>query len=79
MKNINTFKIIEVARGNLSMYGNPSYILTVENEQGEILTGKTASNSALGYEACYSWENTTKKLQYHYTKSGNLIFDYLKK
>lgn len=71
------FKILNIERGNNSYYGNPSYYLTVENENGEILRGKTASNASVAYAICYSMEGKVRTFTYHYTKNGNMIFDYM--
>lgn len=70
------FKVVTVKRGNNSIYGNPSYFLTVETENGEQITGRTASDAAIGYELGYSHEGKTLNFDYHYTATGNLIFDY---
>lgn len=70
-------KIIKVEKRNNSYYGNPSYQLTVQTENGEILIGKTATNAVLGYEVSWAWEGDWKVLAYHFTKSGNCIFDRL--
>lgn len=72
-----TLRILKVERLNNSIYGNPCYHLIVEDEEGEILTGKTATNAVLGYEVSYTWEGEKKVLAYHYTKNGNIIFDRL--
>ncbi len=72
-----SFRILKVEKLNNSMYGNPCRRLIVEDEEGEILTGKTATNAKLGYEVADTWEGEKKVIAYHYTKSGNLIFDRL--
>lgn len=72
-------KILKVEKRNNSYYGNPSYQLTVQTEDGEILVGKTATNAILGYEVSWTWEGDWKVLAYHFTKSGNCIFDRLTK
>lgn len=70
-------KILKVEKRNNSYYGNPSYQLTVQTEDGEVLVGKTATNAVLGYEVSWTWEGEWKVLAYHFTKSGNCIFDRL--
>ena len=77
MKMESTFKILKIERLNNSFYGNPRYRLTVEDENGEILTGKTETNASLGYAVDYNWKGEKKVIEYHYTKGGNLIFDRL--
>lgn len=72
-------KILKAKRRNNSYCGNPSYQLTVQTEDGEILVGKTATNAILGYEVSWTWEGDWKVLAYHFTKNGNCIFDRLTK
>ena len=72
-----TFRILKIEKLNNSIYGNPCRRLIVEDEEGEILTGKTATNAVLGWEVSWTWEGESKTLVYHYTKNGNLIFDRL--
>ena len=68
-------KILKVERRNNSYYGNPSYQLITQTEDGETLIGKTATNATLGYEVSWTWEGEWKVLAYHFTKNGNCIFD----
>lgn len=68
-------KILKVEKLNNSIYGNPCRRLTTETEDGKVLIGKTATNSALGWEVSYTWEGDWKVLAYHFTKCGNCIFD----
>lgn len=70
-------KILKVGKRNNSHYGNPSYQLIVQTEDGEVLIGKTATNAILGYQVSWTWEGDWKVLAYHFTKSGNCIFDRL--
>lgn len=72
------FIIKELRRGNNSYYGNPSYFITAENEHGETVTGRTASNAAIGYALGYTYEGRAVNMEYHYTRGGSLIFDYLR-
>lgn len=68
-------KILKVEKLNNSIYGNPCRRLITETEDGKILIGKTATNAVLGYEVSWTWEGDWKVLAYHFTKSGNCIFD----
>ena len=68
-------KILKVEKRNNSYYGNPSYQLTVQTENGEVFVGRTSTNAALAYDISYTWEGEWKILAYHFTKSGNCIFD----
>lgn len=70
-------KILKVEKLNNSIYGNPSYRLVVANKYDDVFVGKTATNAVLGYEVSYTWEGEWKVLAYHFTKSGNCIFDRL--
>lgn len=72
------FKIKALERLNNSYYGNPAFRIIAENEHGEEVTGRTASNAAIGYALGYTHEGRTVSMSYHYTRGGSLIFDYLK-
>lgn len=79
MKSLNdTFKVISISRLNNSYYGNPRYSLTLSNASGETLTGITASNALIGYRLCYLHIGQIFNFDYHITKSGNIIFDYMR-
>ena len=67
-------KILNVERAKNSYYGNPSFYLVVLTEDGECISGKTASNAVIGYEISCNWKNQEKFLAYHFTKNGNCIF-----
>ncbi len=75
MEKIKTLKIVNLERRNNSIYGNPSWMICAIDGDGKCYYGKTASNALIGYEL--SWTDEGKKMQlvYHFTKSGNLIFD----
>lgn len=73
------FKIVDLSRLNNSYYGNPAYMIEAETESGERWTGRTASNAMIAYELGSSSVGESFELFYHFTKNGNLIFDYLKK
>lgn len=72
------FTIKALERLNNSYYGNPAYKITAENENGETITGRTASNATIGYQLGYTYEGRTVSMCYHTTRGGSLIFDYLK-
>jgi hypothetical protein len=65
-------------RGNSSIYGNPSYYAEFETPNGETISGKTASNAACAY-GISNYENGRRlaTIEYHETRSGNIIFDYI--
>lgn len=70
-----TFKILELKRRNNSTVGNPSWAIVAIDENGEQYEGRTKANAKIGYILAYQHEGKNMQLAYHYTKSGNLIFD----
>ena len=77
-KSINqNLKLIEHKRLNNSYYGNPKYLCYFENENGEIITGKTATNASVAY-CITNYLNTFNVFVTHFTTNGNLIIDYAK-
>lgn len=70
-------KIKDVQFRNRSVYGNPSYYITFENETGEIIKGYTAPNA----ECAYGCKNPDLRefayIVYHMTKSGKVVIDYI--
>ena len=61
---------------NCSRYGNPKYYAVFTSENGETLSGKTATDAACAY-AFLNNQNATRKVTYHITRNGNIIFDYI--
>ena len=61
---------------NRSCYGNPRYYGVFTNERGETLVGKTAANAACAY-GFLNYQNAPRKVTYHITRNGNIIFDYI--
>ena len=76
-KKVETMEIRKVERLKNSYYGNPRYliIVTLPEKNNDILIGNTASNAMIGYEIGYSSEGKTFKIEYHYTKRNNVVFD----
>lgn len=75
-KSINqNLKLIEYKRLKPSYFGNPKYFCTFENEKGEIITAKTATNAGVGY-CITNFFNKYQTFATHYTNAGNLIIDY---
>lgn len=62
---------------NCSCYGNPAYYAEFINDNGETLKGRTASNADCAY-GFLNWQEKPRKITYHITKHGNVIFDYIK-
>ena len=59
-----------------SYYGNPAYFGIFENGSGEHLEGRTASNASCAY-GFLNYPDKPRKIKYHITKKGNVIFDYI--
>ena len=70
-------KIKEVTFRNRSVYGNPSYYITFENETGEEIMGYTSPNA----DCAYGCKNPDLKefayIEYHTTKSGKIVINYI--
>ena len=62
---------------NCSRYGNPKYYAVFTSENGETLAGKTATDAACAY-GFLNYQNAPRKVTYHITRNGNVIFDYIK-
>ena len=63
-------------RLNSSCYGNPAYYGEFINSDGETLKGRTASDAACAYGFLNEIEKP-RKITYHVTRTGNVIFDYV--
>ena len=70
-------KIKDVTFRNRSVYGNPSYYITFENEEGEEITGYTAPNSSCAYGCKNPDLREFAYIEYHSTKSGKIVIDYI--
>ena len=70
-------KIKDVKFRNRSVYGNPSYYITFENEEGETIKGYTAANAACAYGAKNPELREFAYIEYHSTKSGKVVIDYI--
>lgn len=69
-------KLTYYERLNCSCYGNPRFYGEFTSESGEMLTGKTAVNAACAY-GFLNCQNEPRKITYHTTRNGNIIFDYI--
>jgi len=69
--------IEKLTRLNNSYCGNPAWRVGFTTDNGDYLSGRTATNSMAGY--CLSWYDNGKKFKctYHYTKADNLIINRL--
>ena len=70
-------KIKDVQFRNRSVYGNPSYYITFEDETGEEITGYTAANSSCAYGCKNPYLKEFAYIEYHATKSGKIVIDYI--
>lgn len=68
-------KIKDVQFRNTSYYGNPSYYILFENEEGETIKGYTAPNAACAYGCTNSEFSKFACIVYHITKGGKIIID----
>ena len=68
-------KIKDVTFRNRSVYGNPSYYITFENEEGEEIEGYTSPNA----ECAYGCKNPKLRefayIEYHVRKGGKIVID----
>ena len=70
-------KIKDVTFRNRSVYGNPSYYITFENEKGEEITGYTKPNADCAYGCRNEDLQEFAYIEYHVTKSGKIVIDYI--
>ena len=70
-------KIKDVTFKNRSVYGNPSYYITFENEKGETIKGYTAANADCAYGIKNPDLREFAYIEYHKTKSGKIVIDYI--
>ena len=70
-------KIKNVQYRNTSIYGNPSYYIAFEDEKGELIIGYTAPNADCAYGCKNSDLKDFAYIEYHKTKSGKVVIDYI--
>ena len=70
-------KIKGVTFKNRSVYGNPSYYITFENEKGEEITGYTKPNADCAYGCKNPELREFAYIEYHVTKSGKIVIDQI--
>ena len=71
-----TGKLISYERLENSEYGNPKYYGVFENENGDILKATTGTDCSCGYSFLNN-QNEVRTIDYHETKTGNYIIDYI--
>ena len=70
-------KITDVQFRNRSVYGNPSYYITFEDEEGEEITGYTKPNADCAYGCRNEDLREFAYIEYHTTNSGKIVIDYI--
>ena len=65
--------ILDLERLHNSIYGNPKIKLLMQDENGEYLQGKTATDTACAYIFGYSSIGRKYVIEYHYTRNNNII------
>ena len=68
-------KIKDVTFRNRSVFGNPSYYIKFETEEGEIIKGYTVANASCGYSCTNSDLREFAYIEYHVTKGGKIVID----
>ena len=74
-----TFKgtMTRYERLNNSSYGNPRFLGVFEDSNGNYLVGKTGINSSCAYSFLNN-QTAEKEIEYHETKTGNIVIDYIR-
>lgn len=70
-------KIKDVTFRNRSVYGNPSYYIKFETEEGELIKGYTVANSSCAYGCTNPDLKEFAYIEYHVTKGGKIVIDYI--
>ena len=70
-------KIKNVQYRNRSVYGNPSYFITFENEEGEEIIGYTKPNADCAYGCRNEDLRKFAYIEYHSTKSDKIVIDMI--
>ena len=70
-------KIKDVTFRNRSVYGNPSYYITFEDEKGEEIAGYTSPKADCAYGCRNEDLRECAYIEYHVTKGGKIVIDYI--
>ena len=65
--------ILDLERKHNSVNGNPTWRIFAEDENGDYIRGKTASDAACAYNLGYYSIGRKYAIEYHYTKNNNII------
>ena len=71
-----TGKLISYEKRNNSINGNPKYYGVFENESGDILRATTGTDCSCAYSFLNN-QDKSRVVDYHETKRGNYIIDYI--
>lgn len=72
-------KLIYRERRNLSRNGNPRHYVVFETPDGREIAGTTATDAACGYGISnYDGGRQLANIEYHITRTGNIIFDFIR-
>ena len=71
-----TGKLISYERKNNSYNGNPKYYGVFKNESGDVLKAITATDASCAYSFLNN-QDKSRVVEYHETKTGNYIIDYI--
>ena len=71
-----TGKLTSYERLENSEYGNPKYFGVFKNESGDVLKATTATDCSCAYSFLNN-QNESRVVDYHETKTGNYIIDYI--
>lgn len=75
--NIFVGRLTNLERMHNSLYGNPKWLCQFYNSNNEMLIGKTASDSACAYSIGHYSMDKLFTVEYHVTKTGNIIITRL--
>ena len=70
-------KIKDVTFKNKSVYGNPSYYILFETEEGETIKGYTKPNADCAYGCKNPELREFAYIEFHETKSGKIVIDLI--
>jgi hypothetical protein len=71
-------KMVWYKAKNLSVNGNPKARIVWETMDGEEIDGVTATDAACGYGYRNYEHGKLASIEYHVTRTGNIIFDYIR-
>lgn len=70
-------RVISTSPKGVSVNGNPSYYVTFADNEGNVYHGYTASDASCGYGCGNCEYKKSAYIEFHYTRSGNIVIDYI--